>query len=214
MEAFFRENKDSYIKQVATFQLSQDQAKCVGCEPGEEDTVIGARVRPLLPNEIKDSEVVGISVRPEAGYADVHELRRKINGQPTLNVKGFFLPCLEIESTDVSSQSSSFRLDKVYGPNQTSEDVYHDLVAPLVSWAWGGGISTLFAYGQTGSGKTYSVSELERLAAVELMNGNLEGNRDVYICVFELVGKEAFGKVPAALLCFSSSGRRLQRETL
>jgi len=90
MEAFFQENKDSYIKQVATFQPPQDQAKCVGCESGEEDTVIGARVRPLLPNEIAGSEVVGISVRPEAGYADVHELRRKINGQPTLNVKGFF----------------------------------------------------------------------------------------------------------------------------
>jgi hypothetical protein len=42
------------------------------------------------------------------------------------------------------------------------------------------------------------VSELERLTAAELMNGNLEGNRDVYICAFELVGKEAFGKVPAA----------------
>jgi kinesin family protein 2/24 len=96
--------------------------------------------------------------------------------------------------TDIYSQSSSFRLHKVYGPDQTSEDVYQDLVAPLLPWAWGGGISTLFAYGQTGSGKTYSVSELERLAAAELMNGDLEGNRDVYICAFELVGKEAFGK--------------------
>jgi hypothetical protein len=90
MEAFFQENRDSYIKQVATFQPSQDQAKRAGGESGEEDTWIGARVRPLLPNEIEDSEVVGISVRPEAGYADVHELRRKINGQPTLNVRGFF----------------------------------------------------------------------------------------------------------------------------
>ena len=203
MEAFFQENRDSYIKQVATFQPSQDQAKRAGGESGEEDTLIGARVRPLLPNEIEDSEVVGISVRPEAGYADVHELRRKINGQPTLNVR--VLSCLEIDSTDASSQSSSFRLDKVYGPNQTSEDVYHGLVAPLVPWAWGGGISTLFAYGQTGSGKTYSVSELERLTAAELMNGNLEGNRDVYICAFELVGKEAFGKVPAALVFIKRS---------
>jgi hypothetical protein len=44
------------------------------------------------------------------------------------------------------------------------------------------------------------VSELERLTAAELMNGNLEGNRDVYVCAFELVGKEAFGRVPTALL--------------
>ena len=49
------------------------------------------------------------------------------------------------------------------------------------------------------------MSELERLAAGELMNGNLEGNRDVYICAFELVGKEAFGKVPAALFFIKRS---------
>lgn len=97
-------------------------------------------------------------------------------------------------NTKIHSQSSSFRLHKVYGPDQTSEDIYRDLVAPLVPWVWGGGISTLFAYGQTGSGKTYSVSELERLVAAELMSGNLEGNRDISICAFELVGKEAFGK--------------------
>lgn len=109
------------------------------------------------------------------------------------------------------SQSSNFRLDKVYGPDQTSEDVYNGIVAPLVPWAWGGGISTLFAYGQTGSGKTYSVSELERLAAAELMGGNLEGNRDVYICAFELVGKEAFGR--SLLLCFPSSPEIIRRKT-
>lgn len=210
MEAFFQENRDSYIKQVAAFQPSQDQAKSVGYESGEGDTSIGARIRPLLTNEIEDGEVVGISVRPEVGYADVHELRRKVNGQPTLNVRGFF----PVSNSRVLMflQSSSFRLDKVYGPDQTSEDVYHGLVAPLVPWAWGGGISTLFAYGQTGSGKTYSVSELERLAAADLMNRNLEGNCDVYICAFELVGKEAFGKVPAAP--FSSSDRRSRRVTL
>jgi kinesin family protein 2/24 len=109
------------------------------------------------------------------------------------------------KNPEIYLQSSSFRPDEVYGPDQTSEDVYRGLVAPLVPWAWGGGISTLFAYGQTGSGKTYSVSELERLAAAELMNGNLEGNRDVYICAFELVGKEAFGKVPAAVFFIKHS---------
>lgn len=91
MEAFFQENRDSYIKQVATFQPSQNQAKDAGGELREEDTVIAARVRPLLPNEVNDGEVIGISVRPEARYADVHELRRKINGQPRLNSSSFRL---------------------------------------------------------------------------------------------------------------------------
>ncbi|KFY14062.1 hypothetical protein V492_02874 [Pseudogymnoascus sp. VKM F-4246] len=172
MEAFFEENRDSYIKQVAAFKPASTQAAAIGSESGG-DTSIGARIRPLLPKEIEEREVAGVCARSEEGYADVHELRRKVNGQPALN-------------------SSSFRLDRVYGPGKTSEDVYHDLVAPLVPWAWGGGISTLFAYGQTGSGKTHSVSELEKLAAAELMDGRLEGSRDIYICAFELVGKEAF----------------------
>jgi kinesin family protein 2/24 len=91
MEAFFQENRDSYVKQVATFQPSQAQSKDAGRESGEEDTSIAARVRPLLPREIEDGEVVGISVQPEAGYAHVHELRRTINGHPTLNVSDSFL---------------------------------------------------------------------------------------------------------------------------
>jgi kinesin family protein 2/24 len=77
MEEFFQENRDSYTKQVATFKPSQNPAKDAGGELGKE---------------VEDGEVTGISVRPEAGYADVHELRRKINGQPTLNVRGFFPP--------------------------------------------------------------------------------------------------------------------------
>jgi kinesin family member 2/24 len=89
MDAFFQENRESYIKQVATFKPSEEHDKCDGGQSGG-DTLIATRVRPLLTKEIEDNDVIGISVRPESGYADVHELRRKINGQPTLNVRGFF----------------------------------------------------------------------------------------------------------------------------
>lgn len=66
---------------------------------------------------------------------------------------------------------------------------------PLVPWAWGGGIGTLFAYGQTGSGKTFTVSCLEQLVAETLMSGELDGERKVYMTVFELAGNSAFGTV-------------------
>jgi len=66
-------------------------------------------------------------------------------------------------------------------------------VAPLIPWSWGGGISTLFAYGQTGSGKTYTISELQRLAARDLMDGKLPGDREIIISAFELAGNSAFG---------------------
>jgi kinesin family protein 2/24 len=66
-------------------------------------------------------------------------------------------------------------------------------VEPLIPWSWGGGVSTLFAYGQTGSGKTYTVSELQRLAARDLMDGVLPGSREINLSAFELAGNAAFG---------------------
>jgi kinesin family member 2/24 len=86
MDAFFQENRDSYINQVAAFKPSRDYFNDDGGESG--DTLIAARVRPLLPREIEENEVLGITVRPESGFADVHELRRKVNGQSALSVKG------------------------------------------------------------------------------------------------------------------------------
>lgn len=85
MEAFFQENRESYIKQVAAFKPAPGQAAGAGSESGG-DTSIGARIRPLLPKEIEDQEVTGVYARSEEGFADVHELRRKVNGQPALNV--------------------------------------------------------------------------------------------------------------------------------
>lgn len=55
-------------------------------------------------------------------------------------------------------KSSEFYLDRVYGPNTNTKQIYDQLAAPLVKLALDGGIGTLFAYGQTGSGKTFTVS--------------------------------------------------------
>ncbi|KAJ5670612.1 P-loop containing nucleoside triphosphate hydrolase protein [Penicillium maclennaniae] len=88
--------------------------------------------------------------------------------------------------------SSSFHVGKVYGPDQNTELIYEDLVLPLLPWVWEGHVGTLFAYGQTGSGKTYSVSGIERLIAGALFDGTLEGQRKLYVSIFELAGNSAF----------------------
>lgn len=62
----------------------------------------------------------------------------------------------------------------------------------LVPFAWNGGIGTLFAYGQTGSGKTYTVSHLEKLVTESLVDGSLDGERQVYMTIIELAGNSAF----------------------
>jgi kinesin family member 2/24 len=86
MDAFFQENRDFYNIHVAAFKPSHDHSKDDGGESGG-DTSIAARVRPLLPREIEGNEAFGITVWPESGFADVHELRRKVNGQSALSVK-------------------------------------------------------------------------------------------------------------------------------
>lgn len=98
-------------------------------------------------------------------------------------------------------------MDKAYGPEASTEDVYSDLVENLVPFAWGGGVSTLFAYGQTGSGKTFTVSALEILVADALLgeSSQLEGNRDLHLSIIELAGNSAFGMLCLFLPLFPSS---------
>ncbi|KAL0940302.1 kinesin motor domain containing protein [Colletotrichum truncatum] len=140
------------------------------------DMIVAARLRPILEDEVAAGLIRGVYTRSSAnGAVDVHQIRKHIKplGPPTL-------------------VSTSVRLDRVYGPEDTSEQIYQDLVQPLVPWAWSGGVSTMFAYGQTGSGKTFTVSAIEKLAAESLMRGDLEGKRNVHACIIELAGNRAF----------------------
>ncbi|RDW85695.1 hypothetical protein BP5796_04020 [Coleophoma crateriformis] len=166
LEEFQQQYKQFFLDSIAAFKApAPKNLKSAKEHHSSEDIRIGARVRPLLEGEEENGAIASVVAHSDAGSIDVHELRQK---------------------------SGSFHLDKVYGPAEDSEVLYQDLFKPLVKWAWDGGVSTLFAYGQTGSGKTYSVNDMERLAATELMSGVLGGKRDVYICVFELIGNASY----------------------
>lgn len=79
----------------------------------------------------------------------------------------------------------------------------------LVSFAQQGGIGTLFAYGQTGSGKTHTISQLQELAVMSL----IDEDPDVYITIADLAGKSAFdlleSRKPISVLEDSSGEIRL-----
>ncbi|KAK2016357.1 P-loop containing nucleoside triphosphate hydrolase protein [Colletotrichum eremochloae] len=140
------------------------------------DMIVAARLRPVLEDEVAAGLITGVFPRKSGnGAVDIHQIRKHIKplGPPTL-------------------MSTSVRLDRAYGPEDTTEQIYQDLVQPLVPWAWSGGVSTMFAYGQTGSGKTFTVSAIEKLVAQSLMDGNLEGERKVYACIIELAGNSSF----------------------
>ncbi|KAM5342357.1 hypothetical protein ACJ41O_013323 [Fusarium nematophilum] len=176
MEQYILENAQRYQLLVDRFKPDATKARArpgAGSGPNP-DMTIATRLRPMLEEETAAGLLTGAFPRATSpGTVDLHELRRPPRGPPGLI-------------------SHSFRVDKVFGPDSTTEAIYQGLVEPLVPWAWGGGVSTMFAYGQTGSGKTYTVSGLERLIAETLFSGGLEGDRNIFISIIELAGNSSF----------------------
>ncbi|GAB1317016.1 hypothetical protein MFIFM68171_07226 [Madurella fahalii] len=172
MEQFFLENAERYKRLVAAFKPSAPNTKNNDSTAASTEIVVSTRIRPMLEDEESQGFPVAVYIR--SNTVDVHELKRPVRGLPTL-------------------MSSNYTVDQVFGPDATSAEVYGALVKPLVPWAWGGGIGTMFAYGQTGSGKTFTVSDLERHVAETLMDGSLDGERKIYISIIELAGQVANG---------------------
>ncbi|RTE70789.1 hypothetical protein BHE90_014812 [Fusarium euwallaceae] len=173
MDQFTLENAKRYQVLVDRFKPAPIKGKTIAEEPNP-DITIATRLRPMLEDEKEAGLLTGVFPRAEpAGTVDLHELRRTFRGAPGLT-------------------SFSFRVDRVFNSDDTTEAIYNELVKPLIPWAWGGGVSTMFAYGQTGSGKTYTVNGLERLIAETLFSDEVEGSRSIFISIIELAGNSAF----------------------
>jgi len=64
----------------------------------------------------------------------------------------------DLDGDDASTSTYRFQFDKLITDGQTSDDMYHSHIAPVVRAAMEGYNGTVFAYGQTGSGKTHTMS--------------------------------------------------------
>ena len=161
--------------------------------------IVSARIRPLSKDEGFPSAIFPRS--NQENVVDIHDLYNHPRGIPILRVRSLAL----VHAADFEYlQSFDYQVDRLFNPDSTTEEIYEDLVANLVPFAWDGGIGTLFAYGQTGSGKTFTVSRLEQLVAETLMNRSLKGEREVYMTVIDLAGNAAFDllneRAPISLL--------------
>lgn len=58
----------------------------------------------------------------------------------------------------VQGRTHSYTLDRVFGTDATTDEIYHESVAPLVKAAMEGYNSTVLAYGQTSTGKTHTMT--------------------------------------------------------
>ncbi|KAI6211810.1 Kinesin-like protein [Aphelenchoides besseyi] len=81
-------------------------------------------------------------------------------------------PCVEMDPSlgqcvlqAAESPPKIFTFDGVYYMESTSEQIYNDIVYPLVESVVEGYNGTVFAYGQTGSGKTFSMQGDDRVPA-------------------------------------------------
>ncbi|KAJ0108772.1 hypothetical protein J7T55_011263 [Diaporthe amygdali] len=174
MEEFLVQNAKRYQSLVKAFRPgASTQTSIESKSSTSPDIVVSTRIRPLLDEE--DAAGFSESVFPrdaQPGVVDVHELRRTVRGLPTLT-------------------SSNYQVDRVFGSDAKTEDVY-DVVSHLVPFACSGGIGTLFAYGQTGSGKTFTVSGLEKMVVKALMEGDLHKSRKIFITIIELAGNSSY----------------------
>lgn len=84
-----------------------------------------------------------------------------------------------------------YQVDRTFTSQADTREIYDSLVADLVAFASNGGVGTLFAYGQTGSGKTFTISQLEKLVAMSLMEGNDSSQRQVHMTIIDLAGNSA-----------------------
>ena len=89
LETLLAANKNTYLQLVKDFRPKLSKG-AINADFSETDTVVAARIRPLLPDEIEDGQLTGIYVRSE-GFIDVHELREKPRPPPALNVSFFLL---------------------------------------------------------------------------------------------------------------------------
>ena len=86
MDNFSIQNQGFFIEQVKAFEAEPSKGRVARTGDLVSDTLIGARVRPLLVKEADAGQVVAVSARSTEGTATVHELRAKVNGKPAINV--------------------------------------------------------------------------------------------------------------------------------
>lgn len=107
---------------------------------------------PVNVEEIKTTNVqVAVRCRP------VNAEERRTN-QPTAIACDSSNKSVTVSTGPAGKKTSkTFSFDKVFGMYSTQEEVFEQMVRPIVDEALAGFNCTIFAYGQTGTGKTHTM---------------------------------------------------------
>lgn len=176
MDKFYLDNAALYetlVERATPAPIPAGQA--AGNNLDNSNMIVAARIRPQLDEDLASGFPCAVYPRSgaEAGVVDIHDLYNHPRGRPVL-------------------KSAKYEVDRLFGPETTTEEIFDVHVKHLVPFAWGGGIGTLFAYGQTGSGKTFTVSRLEELVVEALVDLDPDSEKQVSLTIVELAGNAAF----------------------
>ncbi|KAK4443545.1 P-loop containing nucleoside triphosphate hydrolase protein [Podospora aff. communis PSN243] len=178
MDQFYLKNVALYGKLVAGFNPPPSMTSAASLEETTPEMVVSARIRPFLEEDIESGFPCAVYPRAvSSGVVDIHDLYNHPRGRPVL-------------------KSFSYRVDKLFTPGTTTEQIYQDLVSSLIPFVQNGGVGTVFAYGQTGSGKTFTISRLQQLA-IEALTAAFSETKDkpprhIHLSIIELAGNAAF----------------------
>lgn len=143
------------VHDPSVVQLAWDGAVTVGNAPAREQAQpfrVLARLRPLLPEEREASAYASLSTEDENNAMVVHDGRVHRDGRTLYMVH------------------SRFCLDRVFGAEEPTRELYADACRPLLQAALAGRRATLLLFGQTGTGKTYTARGLLELLCPELFS--------------------------------------------
>lgn len=117
----------------------------------EDKILICVRKRPISNKEIQRNDYDSVTcMNPQVV---VHDCKLKVDG-----ISKFL-------------DSTSFEVDHTFHENNTTDEIYHYVISPLVPFVVNKrGRATVFAYGQTGSGKTYTMEGIQTLLVHDLYN--------------------------------------------
>lgn len=133
-EAGSRRGSESYAGHLPKTSGSVSRSVTLG----DKRIVVCARKRPPSAAELRGGDDC-VSVSEDGDTVRISVLRTKLDGLNKYH-EGYV-----------------FSFDRAYGEATTNEQVYEEIVDPLVRFCVQGGRATCFAYGQTGSGKTHTM---------------------------------------------------------
>ncbi|CAK90089.1 unnamed protein product (macronuclear) [Paramecium tetraurelia] len=147
-------------------------------EQGEPKIIVAVRKRPLNKKEINKGDIDIVDVLNQQSQVIVKEQRTKVDLTKYI-------------------EEHQFNFDAAFDENTTNEQLYLQIVRPIVEAAFNKAKVTCFAYGQTGSGKTYTmlgdyqerVPGLYLLAAYDifcLLNNECYGHLQIAISFYEI----------------------------